>query len=298
MSRRTKSLGAVLAIAVVFGGGALAFSRTLAGAAVFASRDQFIRSGADPRVLYEPGMDAEAALVVSILPGAIAHIEKQQYLPLAKPFRIYVCNSQESFNTYMGAPPGATARGVKVLNDIFLAPVAFSSWRGDTHESVLAHELSHLHLYQRLGHRKSLWDTPVWFLEGLAVVVSGGGGEGVTPSDAEASILSGHHFTPDDCGSLLRPKRAADYGTETFMFYRQSELFVRFIRNQNTSGFENFLLALQLGGNGNFATLFEASFGTDVDGMWEKFEAHLRKSRSSAGIPRHLRGETVWEHGV
>ena len=90
-----------------------------------------------------------------------------------------------------------------------------------------------------------------------------------------ASILSGHHFAPDARGSLLRQKRAADYGIATFMFYRQSELFVRFIRDRNASEFGSFLIDLQLGGKGNFATLFEASFGTNIEGMWERFEEHL-----------------------
>jgi hypothetical protein len=212
----------------------------------------------------------------------VIRVETQQHLPLAKPFRVYVCGSQESFNAYMGAPPEATARGVKVLNDIFLAPSAFLSWRGDTHGSVLTHELSHLHLYQRLGHRRSLWDMPVWFLEGLAVTVSGGGGEGVTREDATNAILAGHHFTPDEKGSLLRPKRASDYGIGGFMFYRQSELFVAFIHDRDPAAFCDFMLSLQLGGGGAFASLFESSFGTDVAGMWGAFEEHLRSPHGAA----------------
>ena len=282
MTKRPKLVVTTAIVVILFAGAALAFSRSGVGAAALRSRSHFIPSGANPQVLYEPGMEESAALVAAALPSAMILVETQQYLPLAKPFRVYVCSSQESFNAYMGAPPGATARGVKVLNDIFLAPSAFSSWRGDTHGSVLTHELSHLHLYQRLGYRRSLWDMPVWFLEGLAVTVSGGGGEGVTTEDAGSAILAGHHFIPDEKGSLLRPRRASDYGMGTFMFYRQSELFVAFIRDRDPVAFGDFMLALQLGGGGSFASAFESSFGTGVVAMWEEFEEHLRSSHGSA----------------
>jgi len=220
-------------------------------------------------------MEREGTMVAVDLPGSIETVEEQQRLPVSEPFRVYVCSSQEEFNAYMGAPPGATARGVKVLNDIFLSPRAFDSRMGDTHEGVLTHELSHLHLYQRMGYRRMLWDTPPWFLEGLAVMVSGDGGPGVTESDAREAILAGHHFTADDAGSLLRQKRAADYGMDTYMFYRQSELFVRFLRDEHSGGFEEFLLRLQ-NNEGSFADAFRTSFGADVPDMWEQFESHLR----------------------
>jgi hypothetical protein len=274
MSRHPGLLTAVVVAVILLGGGALALCRSPVGAAVFASRGHFIPSDANPAVLYEPGMEREAKLVAAALPQAIATVEAGQYLPVAKPFNVYVCASQESFNRYMGAPAGATARGVKVLNDIFLSPATFSSWRGDTHASVLAHELSHLHLYQRLGHRRSLWDMPVWFVEGLAVAVSGGGGEGVSVGEAVNALTSGDHFVPDVRGSFLRPKRAADYGVETYMFYRQSELFVRFIMERDPPAFESFMQSLQLNG-GRFATLFDSSFGLSVAEMWSEFRRSL-----------------------
>jgi len=276
MKERPKLAVTAIVVVILLAGGALAFSRSSVGTAVLRSRSHFMPCDSNSNVLYEPGMEGPAALVAAALPSAVTRVEAQQHLPIAKPFRIYVCSTQESFNAYMGAPPGATARGVKVLNDIFLAPSAFSSWRGDTHGSVLTHELSHLHLYQRLGHRRSLWDMPVWFLEGLAVMVSGGGGEGVTAEDAMSAILAGHRFIPDEKGSLLRPKRASDYGMGTFMFYRQSELFVAFIRARDPAAFGDFLLALQQGRGGSFARVFESSFGTDIVRMWEEFEEHLR----------------------
>ena len=123
MTKRPKLAVTIIIVVILFAGGALAFSRSSVGTAMLRSRSHFIPSDANPQVLYEPGMEEPAALVASALPSAVIRVETRQHLPLAKPFRVYVCSSQESFNAYMGAPPGATARGVKVLNDIFLAPV-------------------------------------------------------------------------------------------------------------------------------------------------------------------------------
>ena len=223
-------------------------------------------------------MEAESTLAADALPRSLATVEAQHHLPLAKPFKVYVCATQESFNEYMGAPTGATARGVKVGNSIFLSPETFRSWRGDTHQGVLTHELSHLHIYQRLGHVRSLRQIPAWFSEGVAVMVSGAGGDGVTAEEAREAIRFGEDFVPDDKGGRLRPKRAADYGMNTYMFYRQSELFVTYIRDRDPGAFESFLVDLQIGGWNSFGRLFENSFGTDVVSMWGEFKNDVKVS--------------------
>lgn len=271
MSRSFRWSVVLVVVAAVCGAGAVAFSRSPIGAAVMKSRSHFIQCGSDSRVWYEPGMEAQAERTATGLAGALRLVESQQFLPIARPFRVYVCNSQDSFNTYMAAPSGSTARGVKVGNSVFLSPECFDSWRGDTHAEVLAHELSHLQLYQRIGHVRYLWGVPVWFAEGLAVTVSGGGGEAVTAEAATAAVAEGHHFIPDGRGSYFRPKRAADYGMETYMFYRQSELFVTYIRDRDPAAFKYLLLALQEEKWTSFPELFEESIGIDIAGVWTEF---------------------------
>jgi hypothetical protein len=277
MMRRAKWITTAVLIALTLSGGAMAFSWSPYGVAMLKSRDQFLVNPGDPRVLYEPGMGREAALVARSLPVSIATVEEKQGLPMRDAFRVYICASQGSFNEYMAAPPSAAAQGVKVMNDIFLSPLAFSPDVSDSHSGVLTHELSHLHLYQRMGHMRTLWDTPPWFLEGLAVMVSGAGGRDLTAAQARDAILSGYHFEPDDSGSLLRPKRAADYGLDTFMFYRQSELFVRYLRDAHGAEFSRFLQLLQGNDGGRFADAFRRSFGTDVAGMWGEFASSLKR---------------------
>jgi hypothetical protein len=277
-ARARRARNAIILVVLALGVAAVAFARSPVGRALLRSRDQFVACESAPSVLYEAGMEREARMVCESLPRALAAVEEQHYLPVRDPFRVYVCGTQESFNAYMAAPPGATARGVKLLNDIFLSPDSFSSWRGDTHEGVLTHELSHLHIYQRLGHRRTLWELPVWFSEGLAVAVSGAGGEGVTADEARVAIAAGETFVPDERGSLLRPKRASEYGMGTYMFYRQSQLFVEYMRDRDPEAFRDFMLALQGGEWSSFGELFEASFGLSVGGMWSEFVGSVRRS--------------------
>lgn len=283
MSRRARTLTILLVVLAVCGAGAVAFSRSPIGTAVLKSRAHFIQSETHPSIYYEPGTKRFARMTEESLARSVRTIEQQQYLPLDGEFRVYICASQESFNEYMAAPPGHTARGVKVMNDIFLSPAAFVSWRGDTHEPVLAHELSHLHMYQRIGHAKYLWELPVWFVEGLAVSVSGGGGEGVSVDEAMDAIAAGETFTPDERGSFLRPKRASDYGMGGYMFYRQSGLFLDYIRENRPNEFKNFMLALQAGEWREFSSVFESSFGVGVQDIWAEFVMHVREQRGTGG---------------
>ena len=283
MKRHTNRLILLAIILATCSAGFLAFSRTPLGIAVLRSRKHFVTCEADARVLYEPGAKTQAAAVAACLPEAVALVEAEQRLPFKNTFRVYVCDSQESLNAYMGAPAGYGAAGVKVLNDIFLSPTAFASPWGDDMPSIVAHELSHLHIYQRLGHLRTLRELPAWFSEGLAVQVSGGGGAAVRDMEAVGAIISGYYFTPDRRGGYWRPKRASDYGIDTRMFYKQSELFVRYLRESRPDAFGDFLLALQLERWGSFGELFEDTFGIGVDEMWAEFVASLRARQAGTG---------------
>lgn len=275
MRRNPKRLLVLCVVLVLLLTGALAVSRTPYGAAILKSKDHFIQSELDPRVLYEPGAERHARMTAESLEAAIRAVEAKHGLPFEGPFRVYVCDSHESLCEYMGGPRGQRIRGVKVLNDVFLAPSAFASSLGDTHAEVLTHELSHLHLYQRLGHLRALREVPQWFHDGLATVVSGAGGEGVDAAEAFEAILYGPALVPDERGGFWRPKRPIDYDLPHDMFYKQSAMFVAYIMERNPDAFDDFMLGLQLTDWGSFASLFEASFGTDIPGMWRSFAEHI-----------------------
>jgi hypothetical protein len=282
--RTSKRLLVLCVVLILLLTGAIAVSRTPYGVAILKSKDHFIQSELDPRVLYEAGAERHARMTAESLETAMRAVEAKHGLPFEGPFRVYVCDSHESVSEYMAGPRGQRVRGVKVLNDVFLAPSAFASGFGDTHSEVLAHELSHLHLYQRLGHLRALREVPQWFHDGLATVVSGAGGEGVDDAEAFDAILHGPTLVPDERGGFWRPKRPRDYGLPHGMFYKQSAMFVAYITERNPDAFEDFMLGLQLTEWSSFASLFEASFGTDVAGMWEGFVRHaeLASGPSSA----------------
>ncbi|MCP3931940.1 MAG: hypothetical protein GY705_22930 [Bacteroidetes bacterium] len=140
--------------------------------------------------------------------------------------------------------------------------------------TLTTHELSHLHLIQRIGASKTVRNIPSWFSEGLAVAVSNGGGaENVNEIDAAHAILNGLCFHPDSTGSILFPKTASSFSLKPHMFYRQSAMFVQFLREYDTEKFQNFLQTLQKGEKFKYAC--HVSFEKDINDFWEAFKEKL-----------------------
>jgi hypothetical protein len=240
------------------------------------TRSQFVSHPLDPRVFYEPGAERYAQRVASFLPHAVETVETVHGLPYKSPVRVYVCATQRSLNEFIAAPPATPIRGTVAMESVFLAPSAFD-WGGvDTHRETLTHELSHLHIRQRLGlvaHRSAV---PAWFNEGLANLVAGAGGEGITEEDATEAVLAGRGFEPDTAGAMFRPKGPQSYGLPAPMLQKQATMFLAFIRDTDPSAFDSFLLELQLAKN--FAGPFRTHFGMDAREMWMRFEKELGKS--------------------
>lgn len=71
--------------------------------AVLRSTDHFVTHKNDSSVLFEPGAEDYANKVVLFLPSAIQQVGEKQYRSFAKPVRIYICASRESFTRMYGA---------------------------------------------------------------------------------------------------------------------------------------------------------------------------------------------------
>ena len=154
------------------------------------------------------------------------------------------------------------------LNNVFISP-SRPDW---DLAALVGHELSHLHLSQHVGLFQYNMALPEWFKEGLAVVVSGAGGEGISPEDAIAAIQLGMTMTRHVKGHL--PRRTADNNRlGGFMFYRQSALFTGWLREQNPEGFDNLLRDL-LKGEG-FEPAFIAHMPWNIEDAWQLFVAQL-----------------------
>jgi hypothetical protein len=274
--RNVKRRIAGILFGVLLVAGGVVLSRTTVGIALLKSKSHFLVHELDDRVLYEPEAENLAAPIAEYLKQAIEEIERDHGLPFKRSFAVYVCSSQESFNEYIADSPGGRARGASVRGSVFVSPSAFSFQGRDTHRETLLHELSHLHLRQRLGFFGTRRRVPVWFHEGLANVVAGSGGEGISDARALVAILSGEHFVPDTKGTLLLMKRAGDYGLDYPMFHKQSRMFVTYIRDAHPDDFKRFLLEIQNGES--FARSFSERFGMDPGGMWQEFNSSLQES--------------------
>jgi hypothetical protein len=226
------------------------------------STSQFVGTR-DARVLFEPGAEGNADVVESAMPAAVARVEAAMEGPFRVPVRVYVCASIDGFSAY-GASP--RAGGITTNHRIFLSPKPENT--PERLPRVLTHELTHLHLSQNRT-LVSARNIPVWFDEGLAVDVSGGGGaENVDEAEAWRAISSGQTFVPDLDERPFGRRGARDNGLDQHMFYRQAGLYVAFLRSLDPRKFSAFVAELEEG------RTFEESFrslGIAPDVAWRRF---------------------------
>lgn len=238
--------------------------------AVSGSTDHFVTHKNDSRLLFEPGAEDYANKVVLFLSSAIQQVEAKQYRSFTKPVRVYICASRESFARMCGADVRAG-----VLTKLFLSPRIFED--GDEIARLyLIHELSHLHIRDRLGNCK-MSRLPSWFTEGLAAYVSeGGGAHTVTEKQAIDSIKSGKYFVPNETGGFIFQKTASDWGLEHHMFYRQSMMFISYLAATNESGYRKLLLGVENGER--FSTALQPAYDKKLEELWNDFLLEVNKS--------------------
>jgi hypothetical protein len=240
----------------------------------FNSTDHFIAFQDDHRIQYEPGAEEFAKAVASDLPSAIDQVEYRQYSKFPGKIIIYVCSSPESFKKLTGRVVAA----MTYRKSIFLSPKLLE--RPGNVKRYLAHELSHLNMYQHAGDYAYLC-IPSWFAEGLAAYVSdGGGAEKVSDDEAIDYIISGNHFQPfENAGlrDLFVPRYASYWGIKHrfkhHMYYRQCMLFVNFLEKEDPEGFKKFIIDLQK--RMDFSDAFRTAFGADTMTKWHKFKNQI-----------------------
>lgn len=232
----------------------------------------------DGRVFREAGAGHLARAIADALPAAVAQVEGSQAGPFEESFRVYVCASHESFTRHIGQPVSSPVRGIAFPWDIWVSPQAFSFHGKDTHRETLTHELSHLHLGQKLGWWHRTKEVPSWFQEGLADWVADTGDEQVSRREAREAILNGHSIVPEGSGHLPFPKRPHDHGLTWPMFHMQSRMFVEYLRSRDLDGFTGFVAAVV--GGARFETALDKSFGAGLSDLWEDFVESLRAERS------------------
>jgi hypothetical protein len=223
------------------------------------------RASADPRVFYEPGAERLTAAAVAAVPGAVTRVEETLGGPFTIPVRIYLCATLESYTRFTGSD--RSGGDTTAAKRIFISPKPENT--PERVPAVVAHELTHLHVVQRLGFWR-MGGIPSWFGEGLAAFVSGGGGaEGVSDADAARAIRAGRHLVP----GYARGPTASTFGLTPHMFYRQGAMFIGYLKDRDGRAFARFLAGVEAGTG--FQRAFETAYAADVGALWSAFAAQL-----------------------
>jgi hypothetical protein len=226
------------------------------------------------QVHYQPGAEDYAHDVSGLLPAALARIEAAQGRPFAHPVTLGV---YATMDTYAAANTQGSTQfvGVTAFGRVYLSPVLnFPQHR--RLRAILTHELSHAHLQGWIS-TSGFIHLPSWFREGLAVMVSdGGGAEFVSEEEARAAIARGEGIAIDDTGSLstlqIRYEATSPQGTPshlTVMAYRQAGMFVGYLHDTDAAGFSTMMNAILDGRP--FVEAVDAGYHQDVHALWQKF---------------------------
>ncbi|MBC7604238.1 MAG: hypothetical protein H7255_16465 [Ramlibacter sp.] len=243
------------------------------------SKSEFVQCTSDPRIMCEPGSETLARSIVHLLPPAIVSVEKAQFCSFTQPIEIYTYASRESFSAHSGAPVDAT--GAVSLSRLNLSPKLLSM--PERTEGTLTHELSHLNLQLRMG--SLAWARlPSWFHEGLATLVSNGGGAETVSTDAAADALNhARRFEPEGSAWIIFPKSAASYDLTPHMYYRQASMFVGFMQKSDPDAFTKMLMAIQE--KVSFSHAIQSTYREDVSSIWLRFLSQGNLITRSSGLP-------------
>jgi hypothetical protein len=237
--------------------------------------DRMPALSAESQVHYEPGAEEFARDVSALLPEAIARVEAVHGRPFKRPVIVGVYATPEAYKTANGldsmAPVGVTAFG-----EVNLSPKLFRP-QHQRLRAILTHELSHAHIQGWVGGRAYLY-LPKWFKEGLAVMVSGGGGaELVKEDEARAAIQRGETIVINDTGSPtdLTDLRVVEEPANrppwypVVLGYREAGMFVNYLRESDRPAFDRMMNAILDGRP--FAEAMDVGYHENVQSLWEKF---------------------------
>jgi hypothetical protein len=227
------------------------------------------------QVHFEPGAEDYAREVSALLPAAIARIEAVHGRLFVRPVTVGVYSTAEAYAAanVLGSSPSV---GVTCFGRVNLSPELDrrQHWRLP---AILTHELSHAHIQGWIGIAEIR--LPNWFKEGLAVMVSGGGGaEFVGEAEARTAIGRGETIVIDDTQSLSTLLAGIRYEREPagptpshriVMAYRQAGMFVSYLHDIDPPGFARMMNAILDGRS--FAEAVDAGYRQDVHVLWQKF---------------------------
>ncbi len=265
MVRRSAYSGALIAILSCTMAALGGCSQVLANAK---SRIQFEATAASPSVLYLPGSQGLADSLAASLANSRSIVEQFHGAQFTHAPQVFVCKT-ECVSAY--APASKNDPATQLGDAIFMNEdliLQREQQRGIPPDGFLVHELAHLLLYQRAGVIAYL-RVPAWFKEGVAGVASNGAGISATPAEAAQAIRAGKFFDAGESGSIFRNRTAPSYGLPVSIFYRESTLFVQYLKDQNPAAFT---VALNATVNGeDFQESFRRAYGRPIASYWPGF---------------------------
>jgi hypothetical protein len=234
-------------------------------------KDEFVALSVDERVLFKPSMEKSALLVQKVLDEKIKQIEEIHGKPFTRRVTIHVCDTQECFNEYTGLKGGILA--AVSSNGLFLSPYVVAN---EDYPIWLAHELSHLHLFQQISIFKATF-IPQWYHDGLATFASNGGGATrVSRDQALEFIQANKHILATDSGSFFSTRwplnypASSDAWTQQHLDYRQASMFYEFLHVQRDG---ELLRAIERGEK--FRHAFFAVYGKTPEEMFNLYKASI-----------------------
>lgn len=245
---------------------------------------EFIALKEDNRVLYKAGTRSEALLIQSVLDKMIKSVENAHGKPFIKRVIVHLCDTRECFAEHTGINNGMLA--AVSPNGLFLKPYLVNN---EDYSSWLAHELSHLHLFQHISSFKVSF-IPPWYIEGLATYVSrGGGADKVSREKAVKYILQGKHIIATDSHSLFSSPWSLNYVVsdddwaipwyQQHMDYKQASLFYEFLHPRG--GIE-LLRSLEAGTK--FSNAFHAIYKNSPEEMFNIYRQSILVSESNESL--------------
>ncbi len=232
----------------------------------------FIALPESDHILYERGAEDLAKLAAAELPVSIEKVRQAHFVGFkdVAAIKIYAFNDKDHYANFSHA--SVLTRGSSSSDEVYLSPKLRE--RIDSLPNILVHELSHVHIRQYTGTLGFVAGIPGWFLEGMAVSVSSGGGaEEVTSAQARIAMRGTVRFRPEDSGSITGHKTAHDYGLEPHMYYRQASLFVQYLQRVNPEAFHAALLSVLHGAR--FRQVWPKSYGRSISELWREFQGEL-----------------------